>query len=80
LAEQLGIPLAQHDLTPADVSSADEVFLTSTPLCLVPVTRFDGRPIGDGAPGKVFARLLSAWSELVGLDIAAQAIRFSDRG
>jgi len=79
LAGRLGIDFAQRDLTPQDVASADEVLLASTPLCLLPVTRFNGVPIGDGLPGDVFRRLLAAWSELVGLDIAGQAERFAER-
>jgi hypothetical protein len=33
--------------------------------------------IGDGKPGPVVGRLLEAWSELVGLDVVAQALRFA---
>jgi len=80
LAQELGIAAGEHDLRPEDVARADEVLLTSTPLCLVPATRFDGRLIGGGRPGELFDRLLRAWSELVGLDIAAQAVRFAARG
>lgn len=77
LARRLGIPTSQRDITPQGVGAADEVLLSSTPMCLLPVTRFNGRPIGDGSPGEVFGCLLAAWSELVGIDIAAQAERFA---
>ena len=79
LAGKLGIPTGQRDLTPSDVASAGEALLTSTPMCLLPVTRLDGRPIGDGRPGEIFGRLLAAWNEAVGIDIAAQAERFAQR-
>jgi len=79
LARKLGIPAAQRELTPDDVARADEVLLTSTPMCLLPVTRFNGRPIGEGIPGRVFGRLLAAWSDLVGIDIMAQAETFAHR-
>jgi branched-subunit amino acid aminotransferase/4-amino-4-deoxychorismate lyase len=79
LAEKLGIPWVERALTPDDVAGADEVLLTSTPFCLLPVTRFNGRPIGEGAPGQVFHRLLAAWSELAGVDVVAQAERFARR-
>ena len=68
IGQQLGIPFAERDLRPADVAAADEVLLTSTPSCLLPVTRFEDRPIRDGKPGPVFTRLLTAWkrkSELI---------------
>jgi hypothetical protein len=48
-------------------------------LCLLPVTRFNGRPIGNGKPGAVFSRLLDAWSAWVELDIAGQAEQFAKR-
>ncbi len=79
LAEQLGLNAVQRDLTADDVAAADEVLLSSTPFCLLPVTRFEGRPVGDGSPGPVFSQLLGEWNRLVGLDIAAQALRFADR-
>ncbi len=77
LAQRLGIRFAERKLRPADVATADELFLTSTPNCILPVTRFNGRQVGEGGPGPIFARLLAAWNELVGLDIAAQAFRVS---
>ncbi|NQU19918.1 MAG: aminotransferase class IV [Candidatus Nealsonbacteria bacterium] len=79
LADRLGIDFVQRDLTPEDVAAADEVLLVSTPLCLLPVTRFNGASIADGRPGDVFHRLLAAWSDLAGLDIAEQAERFARR-
>jgi len=77
LAERLEIPTGHRDLSIDDVAAADEVLLTSTPLCLLPVTRLNRRPIAGGAPGPVYRRLLAAWSRLVGLDIVAQAEHFA---
>jgi branched-subunit amino acid aminotransferase/4-amino-4-deoxychorismate lyase len=73
LAERLGIPWAERSLTAADLATADEILLTSTPSCILPATRFDGRATGTGRPGPVFRRLLAAWSEAAGVDIASQA-------
>lgn len=79
LADQLKLRHSQRDLTPSDVADADEVFLTSTSPCMLPVVRFNGQSIGRGVPGTAFVRILSAWNALVGLDIAEQARRFSAR-
>lgn len=79
IASQLGIPFGERPLRAADVAKADELYLTSTSPCLIPCTRLDGRPIGTGQPGPVFARLLAAWSRHVQVDIAAQAKRFAAR-
>lgn len=80
LAGRLGIPFVQRDITFDDVATADEAFLTSTSTCMLPATRLNGRPIGTGQPGIVFARMMAAWSDMVGLDIIAQAECHSRRG
>jgi branched-subunit amino acid aminotransferase/4-amino-4-deoxychorismate lyase len=79
LAATLPIPVAEQDLRPDDVASADEVLLTSTSPCVLPVVSFNGHPIGNGRPGAVFRKLLAAWSEMVGIDIADQARKFARR-
>ena len=75
LAEGLGIATQVTDFQPYDIYTAEEAFFTSTPYCIMPATKFNGLPVGDGKVGPVTRRLLEAWSELVGLDIAAQAQR-----
>jgi len=74
LAADLGIPARECDIQPYDVYTADEAFFTSTPYCIMPATRFNGLPVGDGAVGPTTRRLLAAWSELVGVDIVAQGL------
>ena len=74
LADQLGIPICETDLQPYDLYTADEVFFTSTPYCIMPATKFNGLPVGDGAVGPITRQLLTAWSELVGVDIVQQAL------
>jgi branched-chain amino acid aminotransferase len=49
-----------------------EIWLTGTPFCMLPVVSLDGRSIGDGKPGPVFKATLQKWSNLVGLDIQQQ--------
>ena len=73
LAQQLGVETAEMLLQPYDLYTADELFFTSTPYCLMPATRFNGLPVGDGQVGAVTKQILAAWSEMVGLDIAGQA-------
>jgi branched-chain amino acid aminotransferase len=79
LAARAGIPYSQRELRPADVAGADEVLLTGTSISVIPVTRFNGQPIGRGKPGPIQEMLLMAWSRLVGVDVAAQANRFATR-
>lgn len=73
LAAEERLPWREATLRADDLAAADEILLTSTPNCLLPVTRFDGRPVADGRPGPVYRRLLAAWNRSTGLDVAAQA-------
>jgi branched-subunit amino acid aminotransferase/4-amino-4-deoxychorismate lyase len=72
LAAKLGIPFVERDIQVHSVVNADEAFLSSTPYGLCPVTKINGVAIADGQPGAVYRRLMSAWNELVGMDIAGQ--------
>lgn len=79
LADELGIPHSQADLLPATLAAADEALLTSTSICVQPVVRQDGQPIGGGQPGPIYRQLLAAWSQKVGVNVAAQARQFATR-
>ncbi|HEV3003492.1 MAG TPA: aminotransferase class IV [Pirellulales bacterium] len=74
LAARIGLPFVERDVQVFDVVNADEAFLTSTPYCLLPATKINGVPIGEGRPGPMFRRLLAAWSRDVGLDIEKQVL------
>lgn len=50
-AERVGLRPAEAWLTPRDLAGADEAFVSSSVAGILPVTRFDGRPIGTGRPG-----------------------------
>ena len=73
LAREAGIPLHEADIEPYDVREADEAWYASTTICMLPITRFNFGPVGDGKPGPIYRRLLAAWSQNVGVDIEAQA-------
>jgi branched-chain amino acid aminotransferase len=75
LASRLNIRAEETDLQPYDLYTADELFFTSTPYCIMPATKFNGLPVGDGQVGPITQRLLDAWSELVGMDIVKQAMK-----
>ena len=51
LARQLGIPAEETVLQPYDLATADEMFFTSTPYCIMPATKFNGHAVGDGQVG-----------------------------
>ena len=72
LCKKLKIQIHEKNFEPYDVYAADEAFMTGTPFCMLPVTSLNGLKIGDGIRGKIFNKLLSKWSENVGLDIELQ--------
>ncbi|MGC8634025.1 MAG: aminotransferase class IV [Candidatus Limnocylindrales bacterium] len=51
-AERSGLAIREDWLTPDELFAADEVFLASSVAGVLPVTGVDGRPIGDGRPGR----------------------------
>jgi len=79
LAAKFGVPFLYQQLSVDDVVQADEVMLCSTSPCVWPVTSLDGQTIASGQPGEMFQNLLAAWSDMVGVDISAQADRYATR-
>ena len=61
VGRDLGIEVRDETLSPADLDTADEVFITSTTRELSPVTRIDERVIGTGRPGPVTMKLLDGY-------------------
>lgn len=73
IAADLGFDWHESAITFDDLAQSDEAMTSSTTCCLLPVTKFNGCDIGKGQPGPVFQELISAWSDLVGVDIVRQA-------
>ena len=73
LANGLGLDTAECDLDLFDAYTADEAFLTSTSLCICPVTSVNGTSIGSGRPpGPATRQLMQAFSDLAGMDFEEQ--------
>jgi len=65
LAAGLGIEARAATLTRFDLYTADECFMTGTGAEIMPVTKVDGRPIGDGKPGILCGKLEKAFKAFV---------------
>lgn len=61
LAARLRIPVEETPFTVSEMKEADEVFLTSTSIEVLPVTRIDGATVGKGVPGPVTLDLYEAF-------------------
>ncbi|MBO0741849.1 MAG: aminotransferase class IV, partial [Hyphomicrobiaceae bacterium] len=81
LAGEEGINVREVDIDLYDAYSADEVFLTSTSLCICPVTKVNGVEIGPKGQvwGSVTKRLADAYRRFVDYDFVDQYLkRFRD--
>lgn len=47
----VGLRPIEGRLTPADLAAAEEAFFSSSVAGVLPISRFEGRPIGAGVPG-----------------------------
>jgi D-alanine transaminase len=61
IARDLGLTLQLRPFSREEAYAAREAFLTSTSNFVLPITRIDGRPVGDGKPGPIAARLREAY-------------------
>ncbi|MBI3902603.1 MAG: D-amino acid aminotransferase [Nitrosomonadales bacterium] len=57
LAAANGIRHEVRRVTKQEVFNADELLLTSSTREVLAITQLDGKPVGDGKPGAMFARL-----------------------
>ncbi len=58
------IPVTETNMGLFDIYTADEVFVTGTAAEIAPVTKVDGRIIGDGKPGRITRKLMEEFKEL----------------
>jgi branched-chain amino acid aminotransferase len=61
MAAQLGIAVEERALPASELRAAREVFLSSSGGGVMPVTRVDGQPIGDGRIGPVTQQLIDTY-------------------
>jgi D-alanine transaminase len=58
-----GLQVDERPFTPADALAAREAFITGAGTLVLPVIAVDGRPVGEGKPGPVAARLRRLYIE-----------------
>jgi len=61
LCQMQGIACELRRITREEVFAADELMLTSATREILPITRIDGQPVGDGRPGPIYKRLFEAY-------------------
>ena len=65
LAEKLGYIIVERNITPNELFTADEVFLTGTAAEITPVREVNKRVIGSGKPGPVTKRLMQEFDKIL---------------
>ncbi len=65
LAEELGYEARERDITPYELITADEVFLTGTMAEVVPIVKIQGVPVGDGKPGPVTREIIKGFLRII---------------
>ncbi|HTX44925.1 MAG TPA: branched-chain amino acid transaminase [Solirubrobacteraceae bacterium] len=63
IADDLGIPVVERNLARAELTLADEVFMSGTAAELVPVYEIDDHRIGGGEPGPITRRLQQVFDD-----------------
>jgi branched-chain amino acid aminotransferase len=77
LAREEGFSLREADIDLYDAYNADEVFLTSTSLCICPVTKVNGVAIGPQGQvwGPATRRIADAYQRFVNHDFVGQYMK-----
>lgn len=57
ICKELTLPCRESLLPEPFVLAADELFATSTAGGVMPITKINGRPVGDGGPGPITSRI-----------------------
>ena len=65
LCDRTGTPFEVRRLGQEEVKGCDELMLTSATREILPIVTLDGRPVGSGRPGPVFAKLRAAYDDAI---------------
>jgi len=71
LAAEQGLTVDERLFTVDEAHAADEAFLTSASMLVMPVVSIDGRPVGNGKPGPLSRRLRELYLDMAGVTAAA---------
>jgi branched-chain amino acid aminotransferase len=63
LAEKEGIPVKEEIFTPYTLYSCQECFLTGTGAEIIPVTKVDGKTIGEGGAGPLTRKIIKKFQQ-----------------
>lgn len=73
IAHDVGIPVYETELTVTDAETSDEMFETSTVICMVHARSFNGKLIGDSFCGRITNKIRNVFIQKVNVDFVQQA-------
>lgn len=79
LGRQIGLEVAETDISRDDALAADEIFMTSTSSGILHAHSIEGQRVSDGSVGPVTHRLRQALYQAVGLNFEEQAQAYATR-
>jgi D-alanine transaminase len=65
LAKKDGLVVEERTVKEMELKEADEIFLIGTTIEVVPISKLNGKAVGDGIPGRVTQRLRKKFQALV---------------
>lgn len=65
LAEEARIPFEARVILEHEVENADELMLSSATKEILPITRYNGHPVGTGKPGPIYTRLRAGYDAAI---------------
>ncbi|HID52380.1 MAG TPA: hypothetical protein EYP41_10120 [Anaerolineae bacterium] len=75
LAGELGIPIQLNAVHMDDIAHLQEAMISSSSRAVLPVVQMGGQKVGDGRPGPVYRRLLTAYNQFVAREVKTAIMR-----
>ena len=63
LAQHHKMPCEERSIHPDELKQAEEVWVTSSTKEILPITTLDGKPVGNGKPGKLWQAMFQHYQE-----------------
>lgn len=68
-----GQRIVRREFSLNELEAADEILWFSSPMCVLPVSKLNGKVVRPGSKRAVFQTVLKAWNEMAGFDLVNQA-------
>ncbi len=65
IAGDLDIDITETEIARSELTISDEIFLTGTAAEITPIILMDGKKVGDGKPGDITKKMMSAYTDIV---------------